>query len=145
MRQDGEEGYDEQRTGAERSGGFRRRSEPVEQPQDRDDPRGKHRPGEDAVDRPAVEHDPVDRQDERREDIDVGRVGAEQARRHAEARPALQPHLAEQSAGKRVGDVVQLLFHAKALRHEVIVAVDDTLHTVAKCLKIHKQPEGLLH
>ena len=41
--------------------------------------RGKERPGEDPVQRPAVELDPVDRKGERREDVDVRRVGAEQA------------------------------------------------------------------
>ena len=70
-------------------------------------PRGEDRPGEHAVQRTAVELDPVDRKGERREHVDVGRVGAEQARRHGEARTALEPHLAEQRAGQCVGDIVQ--------------------------------------
>ena len=60
----------------------------------------KDRPGEDRVNRPTVERDPLDRQHQRREDVDVGRIGAEQAGGHGEARPALQPHLAEQRAGQ---------------------------------------------
>ena len=49
-----------------------------------------------------------DRQGERSEHVDVGRVGAEQARRHGKARTALQPHLAEQPASQSVGDIVHL-------------------------------------
>jgi len=44
-------------------------------------------------------------------------------------------------------EVVQLLFHAKALRREGMVAVCDTLHAISEGFtsKIHKQPQGLLH
>ena len=83
------------------------RPQTVEQPENRDDRRGEERPGEHAVERPAMEFDAVDRKGERREHVDVGRVGAEQAGGHGEARAALKPHLAEQRAGQRVGDIVQ--------------------------------------
>ena len=56
--------------------------------------------------RAAVEFDAVDREGERREDVDVGCVGSKQAGGHAEARTALEAHLAEQRAGQGVGDVV---------------------------------------
>ena len=111
MGEHGEEGHDEQGANAKWQRVRPSRSQTVEQPQDRDDRRGEHGPGEDAVERAAVEFDPVDRESERREDIDVRRVGAEQAGGEGEARPALQPHLAEQRAGKRVGDIVQSACH----------------------------------
>src|SRR5947209_20621488 len=55
----------------------------------------------------AVELDAVDRKRDRREDVDIGRVGAKQARGEGETRPALETHLAEQTARQRVGDIVQ--------------------------------------
>src|SRR6478672_8539918 len=46
---------------------------------------GEDRPREDPVERPAVELDPVDGKSKRSEDVDVGRVGSEQAGRKGEA------------------------------------------------------------
>src|SRR5207237_9716953 len=62
-----------------------------------------------AMKRTAVKFDAVDRESKRNDHVDVGRVGAEQARGKCKARAALEPHFADQRAGQGVGDIVHEL------------------------------------
>src|SRR3954447_473253 len=107
MRQYRQERDYEQGSGAKRQRIRSPRLQPVDEPKNGDDSSREKRPGKNSVHRPTMERDSVDAQDHRSEHVDVGCVGAEQAGGKGKTRTALEPHLADQSAGQSVGDIVQ--------------------------------------
>ena len=76
-------------------------SSPAQQQRQDDDP-ADQAVGEAAMHRERLPRDPAE------EDVDVGRVGAEDQRGEALARLVLEPRLAERPAGERMGEIVQL-------------------------------------